>query len=94
MNGPSNILSAVLPVVSFCMVAWAAERSIDVHNSTIRIHVGKAGLFSPAGHEHWVSAPLTPATLMTLAVPCHNPSRTRERIGSQIAWPEWMLTWR
>ena len=58
MNGPRNILSAVLLVVSFCMVAWAAERSIDVHNSSIRIHVGKAGLFSPAGHEHWVSAPI------------------------------------
>src|SRR5215469_8284997 len=63
MNGPRNILSAVLLVVSLCMVAWAAERSIDVHNNTIRIHVGKAGLFSSAGHEHWVSAPIDSGNL-------------------------------
>jgi polyisoprenoid-binding protein YceI len=36
----------------------AAERPIDVEYSKIRIHVGKAGLFSAAGHEHWVAAPI------------------------------------
>jgi polyisoprenoid-binding protein YceI len=36
----------------------AAEHPVDPHHSAIRIHVGKAGLFSAAGHEHWVTAPV------------------------------------
>jgi polyisoprenoid-binding protein YceI len=63
MKGVGNVWKAVLLAVSFCMVASATERSIDVHNSTIRIHVEKAGLFSAAGHEHWVSAPIDRGSL-------------------------------
>jgi polyisoprenoid-binding protein YceI len=37
----------------------AQDKTIDVQRSTITIHVGKAGLFSAAGHEHWVSAPIS-----------------------------------
>ena len=37
----------------------AEDAMIDTQKSTITIHVGKAGLFSAAGHEHWVSAPLS-----------------------------------
>src|SRR6266481_5856602 len=36
----------------------AIERAIDPSRSTITIHVGKTGLFSAAGHEHEVSAPI------------------------------------
>jgi polyisoprenoid-binding protein YceI len=36
----------------------AADRTIDVAKSTLAIHVGKSGLFSVAGHEHWVDAPI------------------------------------
>jgi polyisoprenoid-binding protein YceI len=36
----------------------AAERAIDPAHSTMTIHVGKAGIFSAAGHEHTVSAPI------------------------------------
>src|SRR5260370_34541296 len=39
-------------------VAGATDRTIDTERSTLKIHVGKAGLFSAAGHEHWVTAPL------------------------------------
>jgi polyisoprenoid-binding protein YceI len=35
-----------------------AEHLVDLQHSTIRIHVRKAGLFSAAGHEHWVTAPI------------------------------------
>src|SRR5258708_21047120 len=35
----------------------AADRVIDTDHSTLKIHVGKAGLFSAAGHDHWVTAP-------------------------------------
>ena len=37
----------------------AREVPIDAGRSTITIHVGKSGLFSAAGHEHWVDAPIT-----------------------------------
>ena len=47
------------------LAAWGAallvaqEKPLDVQRSTITIHVGKAGLFSVAGHEHWVEAPIS-----------------------------------
>jgi polyisoprenoid-binding protein YceI len=41
----------------------AAQSAIDVEHSTIRIHVGKSGLFSAAGHEHWVLAPIAEGAL-------------------------------
>ena len=44
--------------VAISGLALAAERPIDVAHSTLRIHVGKSGLFSAAGHEHWVTAPI------------------------------------
>jgi hypothetical protein len=59
MQGPRSIWKAVLLTVSFCLVAWATERPIDVDNNVVRgIHVRKAGLFSVSGHEHWVTAPI------------------------------------
>lgn len=51
----SAILTCLLAAFSPC---FAAERPIDIARSTLRIHVGKSGLFSAAGHEHWVAAPL------------------------------------
>ena len=44
-------------------VAAAQDMAIDVDRSTITIHVDKAGLFSAAGHEHWVSAPISSGTI-------------------------------
>lgn len=51
----SAILTFVAALSCFC---FAAERPIDVARSTLRIHVAKSGLFSAAGHEHWVTAPI------------------------------------
>lgn len=50
---------AVLNIVVALAAFSAQGKSIDVKRSTITIHVGKAGLFSAAGHEHWVNAPIT-----------------------------------
>jgi polyisoprenoid-binding protein YceI len=36
----------------------AQNKTIDTRRSTITIHVGKAGVFSAAGHDHSVSAPI------------------------------------
>ena len=41
----------------------AQDKPIDVQRSTITIHVGKAGMFSAAGHEHWVEAPIASGVL-------------------------------
>jgi polyisoprenoid-binding protein YceI len=41
-----------------CRPLPARERPIDLEQSTITVHVGKSGLFSAAGHEHTVSAPI------------------------------------
>ena len=43
-----------------CAVPLLAQnREIDIARSAITIHVGKAGLLSAAGHEHWIAAPIS-----------------------------------
>ena len=49
----SLILAASLATLA------AQDKNIDIQRSTIAIHVGKAGLFSVAGHDHWVNAPIS-----------------------------------
>lgn len=44
-------------------MASASERPLDTNKSIIRIHVMKAGLFSAAGHEHLVAAPIARGSL-------------------------------
>jgi len=59
-------LSAIVLAMSAVTVAQNVRQdgaAIDVARSTITIHVGKAGLLSAAGHEHWVSAPLSSGTI-------------------------------
>jgi len=52
----------VFGVTGFLLAAslWltSADRAIDTGHSTLKIHAGKAGLFSAAGHDHWVIASL------------------------------------
>jgi polyisoprenoid-binding protein YceI len=55
--------SLLFITTAVCIGVAGAEMPIDVEHSTIRIHVGKAGLFSAAGHEHWVDAPVTEGSL-------------------------------
>ena len=49
---------AFVAVLAPSQHSLAAEQPVDLQHSTIRIHVGRAGLFSAAGHEHWVTAPI------------------------------------
>lgn len=51
-------LKLTLIFAACTVLLLAQDKTIDVQRSTITIHVGKAGLFSAAGHEHWVSAPI------------------------------------
>jgi polyisoprenoid-binding protein YceI len=63
------------PMISgLAMLAAAAslaaqDKPIDVKRSTITIHVGKAGMFSAAGHEHWVEAPIASGVLNESSAP-------------------------
>jgi polyisoprenoid-binding protein YceI len=41
----------------------AQEKPIDTQRSTITIHVGKAGLFSAAAHDHTIEAPIAAGTI-------------------------------
>lgn len=41
----------------------AQERPIDTQRSTIAIHVGKAGLFSAAAHDHTIDAPISSGSI-------------------------------
>lgn len=53
----------LLLIVALATISGAADRPIDIEHSSIRVHVGKAGLFSAAGHEHWVTAPIAEGSL-------------------------------
>jgi polyisoprenoid-binding protein YceI len=58
-----------LILAAFSALLSAQDKAIDVHRSTITIHVGKAGLFSAAGHEHWINAPINSGTLSESGTP-------------------------
>jgi len=59
----THSVSVALFVMASVLSARAQEKSIDVQRSTITVHVGKAGVFSVAGHEHTVDAPIEAGTL-------------------------------
>jgi polyisoprenoid-binding protein YceI len=67
MHSRHVLLLALL--VMFHGAMFAAERPIDLERSQITVHVGKAGLFSMAGHEHQVRAPLAEGALDDSATP-------------------------
>jgi polyisoprenoid-binding protein YceI len=54
----SCLLCAGLAMAGLASRAAAQGKAIDIQRSSLTIHVGKAGLFSAAGHEHWVAAPI------------------------------------
>ena len=53
-------MHVLLLVLTICLIAvpQGAAESIDSKRSSITIHVGKAGLFAAAAHEHWINAPI------------------------------------
>ena len=53
--------SAIL--LATAAIAAAQDAAIDVDRSTVTVHVAKTGLLSAAGHEHWVSAPISSGTI-------------------------------
>jgi polyisoprenoid-binding protein YceI len=59
-----RLITKFVWLVATAAVFLSAEsKPIDLQQSTITIHVGKAGLLSVAGHEHWVEAPISSGVL-------------------------------
>ena len=63
-----KLLKTVQLIAVLCLcLSWqsihAQERPIDATRSKVTVHVGKAGLFSAAGHEHQVSAPISQGSI-------------------------------
>ena len=73
-----------LSLLAFVPAARAAERSytVDAGSSQVRVHVGKAGIASFAGHEHEVRAPIKWGTVV--ADP-DDPTRSRVELGFETA---------
>jgi hypothetical protein len=63
---------SILICLFLLTIAWASaqEQKIDTQRSLLTIHVGKAGFFSAAGHEHWVRAPFSEGTFSAVT-PAH-----------------------
>lgn len=53
-----SLMNWALVSLLFPAILCGADKNIDAANSVITIHVGKTELFSGAGHEHWVDAPI------------------------------------
>jgi polyisoprenoid-binding protein YceI len=53
-----SLFLAALSIVGFASAADNVGKVIDTRRSFLVIHVGKAGLFSAAAHEHWINAPI------------------------------------
>ena len=58
-----NLALAGVLLTMTAALAPAEDLAMDLQRSTITIHVGKAGILSVAGHEHWISAPIASGTL-------------------------------
>ena len=65
-NLTAKLVAALLVLA---VSAKAQDKSIDVQHSMITVHVGKAGVFSVAGHEHTVDAPVESGTVNDLEKP-------------------------
>jgi len=60
-----NRLLVIFLGLTVMLIAGPDEqgKAIDAQRSSLTIHVGKAGLLSAAGHEHWVNAPIASGTV-------------------------------
>ncbi len=54
-----SAVSFGVALLALAAVAAPEDTAIDVQRSTITIHVSKGGLLSAAGHDHWISAPIS-----------------------------------
>jgi len=56
-------LTLLSTAVALVAAAQDSGQAIDTQRSSITIHVGKAGLFAAAAHEHRVDAPIASGTI-------------------------------
>jgi polyisoprenoid-binding protein YceI len=65
VNTQRSFRIACLVAVLAAHVRGAQDVAIDPARSTITVHVRKAGLLSVAGHEHWITAPISAGAIDT-----------------------------
>lgn len=63
-----RILLISLAIAGVASKAGAQGKAIDVERSSLTIHVGKAGLLSAAGHEHFIRAPISSGVVDDMSV--------------------------
>ena len=66
-----SLFFAALSIVGFASAADNVGKVIDTRRSLLVIHVRKAGLFSAAGHEHWINAPIASGSVDEAGVAWH-----------------------
>jgi polyisoprenoid-binding protein YceI len=59
----NSMQKSILLIAMCTALVSAQDKAIDVQRSTITVHVGKAGVFSVAGHDHWINAPISAGAL-------------------------------
>ena len=64
-----NLVQLAGLALALAATAAAQDAAIDTQRSTVSIHVGKAGLFSAAGHDHTISAPIASGAIRESAPP-------------------------
>ena len=64
-----RVMKLAVACLSIVAIAAGQDTPIDLQRSTIRIHVGKAGLLSVAGHDHTISAPISSGAIGESAAP-------------------------
>jgi polyisoprenoid-binding protein YceI len=65
----SKVVKLLAIVAAAAVRAVSQDAAIDVERSAITIHVGKAGLLSAAGHDHWVNAPISSGAIRESSPP-------------------------
>ena len=61
--------AAKLALTMAAMSALGVAQNIDPERSVVTVHVGKSGLLSSAGHDHWVNAPISSGTIRESPAP-------------------------
>jgi polyisoprenoid-binding protein YceI len=64
-----RIRLSLLPWALVLPLLQAQDLPIDTERSAITIHVGRAGLLSAAGHDHWVNAPVSSGMVRETGAP-------------------------
>jgi YceI-like domain len=76
----SILFAALTTTAAPSIPSHGNHKIIDTRKSVITIHAGKSGIFSAAGHDHWVSAPIASGEIADTGVEAVNFSVDAQRL--------------